>query len=142
DHQVDNRKLVAALRIAAERAGATIREHCAVERILMAGGRAAGVGLSDGTQVAADALVLAAGAWSRRIEGLPADARPPVRPVKGQTIALRMDPAAPLINHVIWAPGAYLAPRRDGRLIVGATVEEKGFDTTLTAGGGASPLGG
>ena len=50
-------------------------------------------------------------------------------------LALRMDPAAPLINHVVWAPGAYLVPRRDGRLIVGATVEEKGFDTTLTAGG-------
>jgi glycine oxidase len=135
DHQVDNRKLVAALRIAAERAGVTIREHCAVERIVVAGGRATGVALAGGTQVAADTVVLAAGAWSRRIEGPAADARPPVRPVKGQTIALRMDPAAPLIDHVVWAPGAYLVPRRDGRLIVGATVEEKGFDTTLTAGG-------
>jgi glycine oxidase len=135
DHQVDNRKLVAALRIAAERAGVTIREHCAVERIVISGGRATGVALADRTQVAADVVVLAAGAWSRRIEGLPADARPPVRPVKGQTLALRMDPAAPLLTHVLWAPGAYLAPRRDGRLIVGATVEEKGFDTTLTAGG-------
>jgi glycine oxidase len=135
DHQVDNRKLAAALRVAAAAAGANIREHCAVERIVMAGGRAAGVGLADGTEVAADAVVLAAGAWSRRIEGLPPDARPPVRPVKGQMLALRMDPAAPLLTHVLWAPGAYLAPRRDGRLIVGATVEEKGFDATLTAGG-------
>jgi glycine oxidase len=135
DHQVDNRKLVAALRIAAERASVTIREHCAVERVLISGGRATGVALADGTQLAADAVVLAAGAWSRRIEGLPADARPPVRPVKGQMLALRMDPAAPLLTHVLWAPGAYLAPRRDGRLIVGATVEEKGFDTNLTAGG-------
>ena len=50
-------------------------------------------------------------------------------------LALRMDPAAPLLTHVVWAPGVYLVPRRDGRLIVGATVEEKGFDTTLTAGG-------
>jgi glycine oxidase len=50
-------------------------------------------------------------------------------------IALRMDPSAPLINHVVWAPGLYLVPRRDGRLILGATVEEKAFDTTLTAGG-------
>jgi glycine oxidase len=135
DHQVDNRKLAAALRVAAERAGVTIREHCAVERILTSGGRATGVALVDGTQVAADAVVLAAGAWSRRIEGLPADARPPVRPVKGQMLALRMDPAAPLLTHVLWAPGAYLTPRRDGRLIVGATVEEKGFDESLTAGG-------
>jgi glycine oxidase len=50
-------------------------------------------------------------------------------------LALRMDPAAPLINHVICAPGVYLVPRRDGRLLVGATVEERGFDSTLTAGG-------
>jgi glycine oxidase len=58
-----------------------------------------------------------------------------VRPIKGQMLALRMDPAAPLLNHVVWAPGAYLVPRRDGRLLVGATVEEKGYDTALTAGG-------
>ena len=50
-------------------------------------------------------------------------------------LALKMDPAAPLITHVIWAPGVYMVPRRDGRLIVGATVEEKAFDTSLTAGG-------
>jgi glycine oxidase len=135
DHQVDNRKLVAALGVATTRAGAIIREQHAVERILTTGGRATGVALADGTQREADRVVLAAGAWSRRVDGLPADARPPVRPVKGQTIALRMDPAAPLIAHVVWAPGAYLVPRRDGRLIVGATVEEKGFDAALTAGG-------
>jgi glycine oxidase len=80
-------------------------------------------------------VVLAAGAWSRGIGGLPPDRRPPVRPVKGQMLALRMDANAPLIDHVLWAPGAYLVPRHDGRLIVGATVEEKGFDDTITAGG-------
>ena len=46
-----------------------------------------------------------------------------------------MDPASPLTTHVIWAPGVYMVPRKDGRLIVGATVEEKALDTTLTAGG-------
>jgi glycine oxidase len=50
-------------------------------------------------------------------------------------LALRMDPAWPLLNHVVWAPGVYLVPRRDGRLIAGGTVEEKAFDATLTAGG-------
>jgi glycine oxidase len=50
-------------------------------------------------------------------------------------LALRMDSASPLLNHVVWAPGVYLVPRRDGRLIAGGTVEEKAFDTTLTAGG-------
>jgi glycine oxidase len=58
-----------------------------------------------------------------------------VRPIKGQMLAVRMDPAAPLLRHVVWAPNAYLVPRRDGRLIVGATVEERGFDDKLTAGG-------
>ena len=135
DHQVDNRKLVAALRIAAEVAGATIHEHRPVKEIAVQGGRTTGVVLEDGTTVAADRVVLAAGAWSRGIAGLPPDRRPPVRPVKGQMLALRMDPKAPLLNHVLWPPGAYLVPRRDGRLIVGATVEEKGFDETVTAGG-------
>jgi glycine oxidase len=135
DHQVDNRKLSAALRIAAESAGAKIHEHHPVKEISVQSGRANGVVLEDGTRAEADMVVLAAGAWSRGIGGLPPDRRPPVRPVKGQMLALRMDASAPLLNHVLWAPGAYLVPRRDGRLIVGGTVEEKGFDETITAGG-------
>jgi glycine oxidase len=135
DHQVDNRKLVAALRIAAERAGAAIHEHQAVAEISLNGGRVDGLVLANGNKVSAEVVVLAAGAWSRGIAGLPPELRPPVRPIKGQTLALRMDANAPLLNHVLWAPGAYLVPRRNGRLIIGATVEEKGFDTSLTAGG-------
>jgi glycine oxidase len=135
DHQVDNRKLAHALRIAAEQAGVDIREHQPVKEFVVHGGQARGVVLNDGTSVPADIVVLAAGAWSRGIGGLPPDRRPPVRPIKGQMLALRMDPAAPLLSHVLWAPGVYLVPRRDGRLIVGATVEEKGFDDTITAGG-------
>ncbi len=133
DHQVDNRKLVGALRSAAAAAGAVIREHAAVERIVVTQGRAAGIRLGDGADVAADVVVVAAGAWSRSIGGVPPEMRPPVRPVKGQMLALRMD--APLLSHVVWAPNVYLVPRRDGRLILGGTVEEKGFDATLTAGG-------
>jgi glycine oxidase len=135
DHQVDNRKLARALRVAAEQAGVEIREHHPVKELIVQGGQARGVVLADGTSVPADIVVLAAGAWSRGIGGLPPDRRPPVRPIKGQMLALRMDPAAPLLSHVLWAPGVYLVPRRDGRLIVGATVEEKGFDETITAGG-------
>jgi glycine oxidase len=135
DHQVDNRKLVQALRMAAGAAGVTIHEQRPVKEIVVQGGRAKGVALEDGTIAAADIVVLAAGAWSRGIAGLPPDRRPPVRPVKGQMLALQMDPSAPLLTHVLWAPGAYLVPRRDGRLIVGATVEEQGFDDKITAGG-------
>jgi glycine oxidase len=135
DTQVDNRKLAAALRVAAQTAGASVSEHRPVSAISSNGARVDGVVLADGTRVAADVVVLAAGAWSRSIGGLEPGLRPPVRPIKGQMLALRMDPAAPLLSHVVWAPGAYLVPRLDGRLLVGATVEEKGYDTTLTAGG-------
>jgi glycine oxidase len=139
DHQVDNRKLATALAIAAKAAGARIHEHQPVAAISSQGRRVDGIVLADGRKHAADVVVLAAGAWSRGIARSIADmapqSLPPVRPIKGQMLALRMDPAAPLINHVIWGPGIYLVPRRDGRLIVGATVEEKGFDSTLTAGG-------
>jgi glycine oxidase len=134
DHQVDNRAVAAALRAAALKAGATLRENAPVERIVISDNRVTGVGIGSET-VAADVVILAAGAWSRAIAGLPAASLPPVRPVKGQMLALQMDPQAPLLTHVVWAPGAYLVPRRDGRLLIGATVEEKGFDPHLTAGG-------
>jgi glycine oxidase len=140
DTQVDNRKLVAALRVAAEAAGASITEYRPVNAISSRGGHVDGIVLADGSKAAADVVVLAAGAWSRSIEGLEPQLRPPVRPIKGQMLALRTDPAAPLLTHVVWAPGAYLVPRRDGRLLVGATVEEKGYDSSLTAGGMLSLL--
>lgn len=135
DHQVDNRKLVGALSVAAARAGVTIREHSAVNRLLIKNDRVVGVALPDDSEINADVVVVAAGAWSRSIEGLPPSLRPPVRPVKGQMIALQMDPQAPNVTHVIRAHNVYMVPRRDGRLIIGATTEEKGFDATLTAGG-------
>jgi len=134
DHQVDNRKLVRALTAAALAAGAALYEDCPVREIDVAGGRARAVVTKRGRH-AADIVVLAAGAWSREIGGVPAALQPPIRPIKGQMLALRMDPAAPLLSHVVWLPRGYLVPRRDGRLIVGGTVEERGFDESLTAGG-------
>jgi glycine oxidase len=134
DHQVDNRALIAALEIAFKRSGGTLIENAPVEEILIDHGRARGVRLKDRT-IEGDTVVIAAGAWSRNLPGLPDEVRPPVRPVKGQMLAIQMDRAAPLATRVIWAPDAYLVPRADGRLLVGATVEEMGFDTTLTAGG-------
>jgi len=134
DHQVDNRAVAAALREAVLKAGVTLRENTPVERIVTSDNRVTGVGVA-GETLAADTVILAAGAWSRGIAGLPTSSLPPVRPVKGQMLALRMDSQAPLLTHVVWAPGAYLVPRKDGRLLIGATVEEKGFDPNLTAGG-------
>jgi glycine oxidase len=134
DHQVDNRRLTAALAAAVRRSGGALYEHNAVREVVLAGGRACGVVTTAGRE-AADVVVLAAGAWSRQIGGVPRTCLPPVRPIKGQMLALRMDPAMPLLQHVIWAPKAYLVPRRDGRLVIGGTVEERGFDDSLTAGG-------
>ncbi|MGE4219005.1 MAG: glycine oxidase ThiO [Alphaproteobacteria bacterium] len=135
DHQVENRALGPALATAFVGAGGRLHENTPVDAIEMAAGRVAGLRVGDAL-VRADIVVLAAGAWSRGIPGLPDFARPPVRPLKGQLLALAMDPRAPLLDHVLWAPeGIYLVPRGDGRLILGATVEEKGFEDALTAGG-------
>ncbi len=85
--------------------------------------------------VAAGAVVVAAGAWVEQIEGLPGDARVPVRPVKGQILRLR-DPAGPgLLERVVRFRGGYLVPRADGRYVLGATVEERGFELAPTVGG-------
>ncbi|MBV8458716.1 MAG: glycine oxidase ThiO [Acetobacteraceae bacterium] len=139
DHQVDNRRLVQALTAAVHRAGGSIHEEAPVTEILVRKGRA--IGVRAGSQaVEADFVVVAAGAWSSGLRGLPPSARPPVRPIKGQMLAVGMDPAAPLLRHVVWAERAYLVPRLDGRLIVGATTEERGFDSRLTAGGMLSLL--
>lgn len=134
DHQVDNRALTAALAKAARKAGAQLHERAGVKAIRIDGNKAVGV-VCDGQTIQADRIILAAGAWSRIIDGLAPDAQPPVRPIKGQMLALQMDPEAALLRHVLWAPGIYLVPRDDGRLLIGATVEEKGFDETITAGG-------
>ncbi|HUK08635.1 MAG TPA: glycine oxidase ThiO [Stellaceae bacterium] len=133
DLQVNNRRLVAALETAFRRAGGHLHRQTPISQVILANGRATGVLV--GREVHhADTVVLAAGAWSREIGGIPREILPPVRPIKGQMLALHMAPDAPLIRHVIWAPGVYIVPRRHGTLILGATVEERGFDTSLTAG--------
>jgi glycine oxidase len=135
DHQVDNRCVVGALRRAFAAAGGILHEHCGAVEARFATDRAIGAGTADGVFHPADVVVLAAGAWSPDVAGLPVAVRPPVRPVKGQMLALAMDPAGPLLRHVLWTQKSYMVPRRDGRLLVGATTEERGFDASLTAGG-------
>ncbi len=137
DHQVDNRKLVEALVQACRATGVSLHPGAEVQAIDVEAGRARGIVLAgeDAGVHPYDVVVLAAGAWSRGIAGLPDALKPPVRPLKGQMLAVQMDRVDPLLRHVLWAPGVYLVPRADGRLIIGATVEEKGFDPSLTAGG-------
>jgi glycine oxidase len=130
DHAVDPRLTVAALARAAERAGAVLRSGADVTDIEPG----AGLRLAGGERVAAGHVVVAAGPWSGALAAVPEHARVPVRPVKGQSLRLR-DPSGPgLIDRVVRWDGGYLVPRSDGRYVLGATVEERGFDTAITAG--------
>lgn len=149
EQTVDPRWLVEALKLAAVAAGAQLREHTPVDRLLRESGAArnpaqtpragetrpgdaarqvTGVLLRDGRRIHAESVVLAAGAWSGELADVA------VRPVKGQIIRLR-DPRGPgLVDRVVRFDGGYLVPRGDGRYVLGATVEERGFDRTVTAG--------
>ncbi len=135
DHAADPRLLHAALKTAARAAGVETRTGAEVARIALDGTRAVGVALTDGSTIDAAQVVVAAGAWSGAGLGLPQNARVPVRPVKGQIMRLR-DPDGPgLLDRVLRFEGGYLVPRGDGRYVLGATMEERGFETTVTAGG-------
>ncbi|MEV6787160.1 glycine oxidase ThiO [Streptomyces sp. NPDC051098] len=139
DHQVDPRRLASALVTACERAGVVFR-HGWAERLTVTGDRAAGVVLADGEELTADQVVLAGGSLSGRLQGVPADVLPPVRPVKGQVLRLTVPSAyAPFLSRTVRAvvrgSDVYLVPRENGELVVGATSEELGWDTTVTAGG-------
>ncbi|MDP8961894.1 MAG: glycine oxidase ThiO [Actinomycetota bacterium] len=132
DHQVDNRRLVVALSAACRRAG--VRAVTQSARSLDLRGEAVcGVKLEDGETLACSTVVLAAGAWSARLGGLPPGSVP-IRPVKGQLLHLRGPAHYPLSNNNVRGLDVYVVPREDGRVIVGATVEERGYDTTVTAG--------
>ena len=130
DHQVDPRAVVAALAAACREAGVDVREDAEV--VAIEPGETPEARLATGETASAEVVVVAAGAWSGRLAGL--DPAPPVRPVKGQALAVRMN-ADVSFQRVIRGPRAYLVPKADGRLVVGATSEERGDDTALTAGG-------
>ncbi|XHM66943.1 glycine oxidase ThiO [Streptomyces nigra] len=139
DHQIDPRRLTGALLAACERAGVTFHRTWA-ERLDVAADRATGVTTTDGTRLAADRVVLAAGSLSGRLAGVPDAVRPPVRPVKGQVLRLTVPKGlAPFLSRTVRAvvrgSQVYLVPRENGELVVGATSEELGWDTTVTAGG-------
>jgi glycine oxidase len=134
DHSADPRRLVAALGTAVQRAGGEVRHGARVTGLVTDADRVEGVRLVDGEVVRAPRVVLAAGAWTGQLDGVPDPV--PVRPVKGQIMRLH-DPRGPgLVDRTIRTPqGGYLVARGDGRYVLGATVEERGFDTAPTAGG-------
>ncbi|MET8676512.1 glycine oxidase ThiO [Streptomyces sp. NPDC004647] len=139
DHQADPRRLAAALLAACEAAGVVLHRAWA-RRLSVGNDRAAGAVLDDGTRLAAGQVVLAAGSRSGQLDGVPEEALPPVRPVKGQVLRLRVpEPYAPFLSRTVRAVvrggHVYLVPRENGELVLGATSEELGWDTTVTAGG-------
>jgi glycine oxidase len=130
DHQVDNRRLLAALLIALDRAGVrVVRQR--VTQLDLDGDRVVGVRLDDGSTVGAATTVLAAGCWSSTFADVP------VRPVKGQI--LRLHAPEPFVTTnvraLVQGTTIYVVPRADGEIVIGATVEEQGYDATVTAGG-------
>lgn len=139
DHRVDPRRVLAALEVACERAGVTLRCE-RVARIDHDDRRVTGVTTDQGAQLSADQVVLAAGVWSGRVAGLPEDVTPRVRPVKGQVVRVRTREGEPAllsgtVRALVRGRSVYLVPREDGELVIGATQEERGFDTAVTAGG-------
>ncbi|HET7100240.1 MAG TPA: glycine oxidase ThiO, partial [Terriglobia bacterium] len=142
DHRVDNERLTRGLIKAGELSGATFHWNCAVTGFNIQDDqiesvRVAPQGSTAESTLSAERFVLAAGCWSGQVEGVPPDAHAPVRPVKGQTLRLRL-PGRPRLGRVVRAAikgsPVYLVPRGDGAIVVGASVEERGFDQQPRAG--------
>ena len=147
DHQVRTRHLVRALLDACQESEVAFVPERAVA-LEAPGGRLSAVRLASGIRLTCGAAVLAAGSWSRSVDGLPELAQVPLRPVKG--VILRLAPAPltasatpeteppPLLTRtvrgMVQGSHVYLVPRADGSIVLGATSEERGFDTTVSVG--------
>ena len=133
-HAVDSRQVINALRCLFLRSGGVLREYTPVRKILVDEKGAIGVRLANG-DLLSETVILAAGAWTGRLRGLPEALGRAAKPRKGQTLILQMSGTTLAINHTVIGP-VYFVPRSDGRLIVGTTVErDAGFDRDVTVGG-------
>lgn len=132
NRRVDNRKLTQTYIAAAVNAGAEFREGVTVNSIVTAGGRATGVLLHDGSALEADCVVVAAGSWSPQVRGLEGD-RVALHPVRGQMLCFEARPRT--LTPSLFSMRAYIVPRRDGRIVVGSTMEEAGYNKSVTLAG-------
>lgn len=132
---IDPRRMTVALLAALAGEGVEVRGGTDVVAPILDGERLEGVRTGAGEQLPARHVVLATGAWAGAESWLPESARPPVRPVKGEILELRSPDGSPPCERIVASERVYLVPRPEGRLIVGATTEERGFDVTVTAGG-------
>jgi glycine oxidase len=146
DHCLDPRRYGEALQ-AWVRAlpGVRLSSGVPVKEILVEGGRCRGVRLDDGRALRAPTVVVCGGAWSLRVPGVaaalglsPERAAALLRPVRGQMVELRGAPG--VVSRVVYGPGGYVVPRGDGRVVCGSTMEDVGFDKSVTAAGVASIL--
>ncbi|HVA39381.1 MAG TPA: glycine oxidase ThiO, partial [Candidatus Binataceae bacterium] len=132
NRRTDNRKLTQAYAAAARKAGAEFVEGARVDAVAVRGGRATGVVMDDGAVRAADIVINAAGSWAGEIRGLEAD-RVRLHPVRGQIVCFEAQPGT--IGPALFSLRGYLVPRRDGRLLAGSTMEEAGYNKTVTLAG-------
>ena len=134
DWQVENRKLLSALRRYAELRGITIVENTAVTSLKNGSGVVTGVE-TDAGAMSAGTTILATGAWTSLIKIGAFPVPVAVKPIRGQMIAFRT--AKRLFERVIYSTGGYMVPRADGRVLIGATSEDVGFDKGITAAAAA-----
>jgi len=133
DGQVEPRKVVKALREAFIKSGGKLYEHTPARKVEIKDSVVKAVITDKETIPVNDKLVLAAGAWSDKIEGIPPSVSPSIRPMKGQVLAVSNE--SNFLKHIIIGERGYYVPRKSGRLLVGATFEDVGYDTVNTAGG-------
>ena len=136
DHWVNNQRLVVAYAQAAAAAGVVVMTGAAVSRVIVEDGHARGV-VVDGERYDADAVLLAAGAWTGALAESFGE-RLRVEPRRGQMVALTHVP--PVLHHAVHDHDIYLIPRPSGELLIGATVERVGFQRSVTASGVAGLL--
>jgi glycine oxidase len=135
---VDNRRLGRALAAACEHAGVTVERNVHDLAVECDGRRVLGVRSHLGF-ASASTVINATGAWAAALPGVPIACAPNVEPVKGQMCALAIPRG--FVRRTVWVPGAYFVPRADGRLLIGATMERRGFDVRVTADGMHALLG-
>jgi glycine oxidase len=133
DKQVDPRRLIPALVRALRAHGGLLFQHYPITALETSCGRISGLTTAGGL-CRAQTVVVASGVWSADAL-LPCNVDIPVRPLKGQALALRTTRVTGSLSHVIWTEQVHLAPKSDGQLIVGATMEDAGFNPAITAGG-------
>lgn len=133
DYQVDNRRLCDALLERCSKRGVDLQTNQPVTELEVSSGRVRSV-KTETNSYQADRVIICSGAWSGFLEGLPESDQLPVRPVKGQALSVALS-EPPEIEHVIRGVSTYCVPKADGRMVIGSTMEEEGFDKRTTAGG-------